>query len=253
MEGQRTDYTVDAMCTVLAVSERGYRAWRQGGTPNRTRLTDAQMLTWIRAIHEELKGAYGSPRMVRELRGHRSTASKERVERLMREHGIRARHKRRDKTTTDSKHHLPVAPNWVDRNVTPSVPNQSWTSDSTYLWTDEGWLYLAIVLDLFNREVVGWSLQPRMTADIVTDALACFRRKPAGERIHHSDRGSQYAQPTLPAHTEGIRHDLRHESQGEMLGYRINRELVPPFQKRASPGPAGGHTRSDDGGELRIH
>ena len=195
MEVQRTDYTVDEMCTVLAVSESGYRAWRQGGTPNRTRLTDAQMLTWIRAIHEELKGAYGSPRMVRELRGRGIPASKERVERLMREHGIRARHKRRYKTTTDSKHNLPVAPNWLDRNFTPSVPNQIWTSDITYLWTDEGWLYLAIVLDLFNREVVGWSLQPRMTADIVTDALtmAWFRRKPAGGLIHHSDRGSQYA------------------------------------------------------------
>mgnify|MGYP002813325551 CR=1 FL=1 len=94
MEVQRTDYTVDEMGKVLAVSESGDRAWRQGGTPNRTRLTDAQMLTWIRAIDEELKGAYGSPRMVRELRGRGIPASKERVERLMRQHGIRARHKR---------------------------------------------------------------------------------------------------------------------------------------------------------------
>ena len=106
MEVQRTDYTLDEMCGVLAVSESGYRAWKQGGTPDRTRLTDAQMLTWIRAIHEELKGAYGSPRMVRELRGRGFPASKERVERLMREHGIRARHKRRYKVTTDSKHNL---------------------------------------------------------------------------------------------------------------------------------------------------
>ena len=195
MEVQRTDYTVDEMCKVLAVSESGYRAWRQGGTPNRTRLTDAQMLTWIRAIHEELKGAYGSPRMVRELRGRGIPASKERVERLMRQHGIRARHKRRYKVTTDSTHHLPVAANLLNRDFTPSAPNQTWTSDITYLWTDEGWLYLAIVLDLFNREVVGWSLKPRMTADIVTEALtmAWFRRKPAVGLMHHSDRGSQYA------------------------------------------------------------
>ncbi len=104
------------------------------------------------------------------------------------------RHKRRYKATTDSNHSLP-APNLLDRNFTPAAPNRVWTSDITYIWTDEGWLYLAVVLDLFNREVVGWSITPRMTADIVTDALtmAWFRRKPAPGVLHHSDRGSQYA------------------------------------------------------------
>lgn len=117
----------------------------------------------------------------------------------MREHGIYARHKRRYKrrykVTTDSRHGLPVAQNLLDRNFTSTAPNQVWTSDITYLWTNEGWLYPAIVLDLFNREVVGWSLKPRMTADIVTDALtmAWFRRKPAPGLMHHFDRGSQYA------------------------------------------------------------
>ena len=183
------------MCVVLDVSVSGYRAWKRGGKPERKRLTDNQMLAVIRAIHAEIKGAYGSPRMVRELRLRGFTAGKERVERLMRENGIRARHKRRYKVTTDSKHGLPVAENLLDRNFTPAAPNQVWTSDITYLWTDEGWLYLAIVLDLFNREVIGWSLKPRMTADIVTDALtmAWFRRQPAAGLMHHSDRGSQYA------------------------------------------------------------
>jgi putative transposase len=195
IEVQREVYTLDEMCRVLAVSERDYRAWTRGGTPDRMRLTDAQLLALIRAIHAALKGAYGSPRMVRELRGRGVPASKERVERLMREHGIHARHKRRYQVTTDSTHHLPVAANILNRDFTPSAPNQTWTSDITYLWTDEGWLYLAIVLDLFNREVVGWSLQPRMTADIVTDALtmAWCRRKPAVGLMHHSDRGSRYA------------------------------------------------------------
>jgi transposase InsO family protein len=109
----------------------GYRAWKQGGTSDRTRLTDAQMLVLIRAIHEELKGAYCSPRMVRELRGRGVPASQERVERLMREHGIRARHKRRYKVTTDSKHNLPVAANLLNRDFTPSAPDQTWTSDIT--------------------------------------------------------------------------------------------------------------------------
>ena len=188
-------YPLVEMCEVLDVSISAYRAWKRGGQPDRKRLTDAQMLALIRAIHAEIKGAYGSPRMLRELRARGFPAGRERVERLMRENGIRARHKRRYKVTTDSTHGLPVADNLLDRNFTPTAPNQVWTSDITYLWTDEGWLYLAIVLDLFNREVVGWSLKPRMTADIVTDALtmAWFRRRPAPGLLHHSDRGSQYA------------------------------------------------------------
>lgn len=195
IDTQRAHYALSEMCPVLEISISGYRAWKRGGFADRCRLTDAQMLALIRAIHDELKAAYGSPRMVRELRARGFSASKVRVERLMRENGIRARHKRRFKVTTDSKHTLPVAPNLLDRNFAPAAPNQVWTSDITYLWTDEGWLYLAIVLDLFNREVVGWSLKPRMTADIVTDALtmAWFRRKPAPSVMHHSDRGSQYA------------------------------------------------------------
>jgi putative transposase len=109
--------------------------------------------------------------MVRELREQGFPASKERVERLMRENGILARHKRRFKATTDPKHSLPVTPNLLTRNFAPKAPNQVWTADMTYIWTDEGWLCLALVLDLFNREVVGCSVKPRMTADIVIDAL----------------------------------------------------------------------------------
>jgi transposase InsO family protein len=201
---QGKSFPLTEMCDVLKVSVSGYQAWKRGGRPDRKRLTDLQMLALIRAIHAKIRGAYGSPRMVRELRTRGFPASKGRVERLMRENGIHARHKRRYKVTTDSTHGLPVADNLLDRNFTPTAPNQVWTSDITYLWTDEGWLspkgtsfgaYLAIVLDLFNREVVGWSLKPRMTADIVTDALtmAWFRKHPAPGLLHHSDRGSQYA------------------------------------------------------------
>jgi len=195
MDAQKKNYALSEMCAVLDVSISGYRAWKRGGSPDRKQLTDVQMLAVIGSIHAELKGAYGSPRMMRELRQRGFSAGKERVERLMRENGLRARHKRRYRVTTDSKHGLPVAANLLDRNFTPSAPNQVWTSDITYLWTDEGWLYLAIVLDLFNREVIGWSLKPRMATDIVTDALtmAWFRRRPESGVMHHSDRGSQYA------------------------------------------------------------
>jgi putative transposase len=195
IESQHKDYPLSALCAVLSVSQNGYRAWKRGGTPERRGLTDVQVLTLMHSIHAEVKGAYGSPRMTKELRARGFPVSKERIERLMRENGIRARHKRRYRVTTDSKHKLPVAANLLERNFSPSAPNQVFTSDITYIWTHEGWLYLAIVLDLFNREVVGWSIKPRMTSDLVIDALtmAWFRRKPQPGAMHHSDRGSQYA------------------------------------------------------------
>jgi putative transposase len=201
IDAHRKEFELVEMCDALAVSASGYRSWKRGGTPERKRLTEAQMLALIRAIHAELKGAYGSPRIMKALRDRGFPASKERVERLMRENGIRARHKRRFKATTDSKHSLPVAPNLLERDFTPAAPNRVWTADMTYIWTDEGWLYLAVVIDLFNREVVGWSIKPRMTSDIVIDALtmAKFRRKPAPGLIHHSDRGSQYASHAFQA------------------------------------------------------
>ena len=146
----------------------------------------------------------------------------------MRLHGIRARHKRRYRVTTDSKHGLPVASNLLDRNFEPKAPNQVWTADITYLWTDEGWLYLAIVLDLFNREVIGWSLKPRMTTDLVTDALtmAWFRRRPPAGVMHHSDRGSQYASRRVSEQAGRVRHDLFDEPQGKLLGQLADGKLV---------------------------
>ena len=188
-------------CRALGVSESGFKAWRRGGTRQAQRLNDTQLLRHMRTIQVEAKGAYGSPRMHKELceRGHR--VGKQRVERIMRENGIRARHKRRWRATTDSKHTLPVAPNLLDRDFSPARPNQCWGADITYIWTDQGWLYLAVVLDFFNREIVGWSLQEQLTAELVIDALtmACFRRKPAPGLIHHSDRGVQYASAAFQA------------------------------------------------------
>ena len=201
IENERERFPLPVMCEVLSVSVSGYRAWKRGGQPGRKRLTDAQMVALIEAISQETRNAYGSPRMTMELRARSFSASRARVCRLMRENGIRARHKRRYQATTDSAHALPVAKNLLDRDFTPGAPNKVWTADMTYLWTDEGWLYLAVVIDLFNREVVGWSIKPRMTPDIVLDALtmAWFRRKPAPGLMHHSDRGSQYASHAFQA------------------------------------------------------
>jgi transposase InsO family protein len=201
IDAQRRDYPLPEMCKVLSVSIGGYRAWRGDGKPDRNRLTDPQAVVLIKSVHAQVKAAYGSRRIHRELQGRGHHIGLHRVEWLMREHGIRARHKQRFKATTDSKHSLPVAANLLERNFTSEAPNRIWTGDITYIPTDEGWLYLAVVLDLFNREIVGWSIKPRMTADIVTEALAMawFRRKPDVGVIFHSDRGSQYAGQAMTA------------------------------------------------------
>lgn len=194
-DAQRRDYPLPDMCEVLAVSISGYRAWKHGSKPDRTRLTNPQAIALMGSIHAEVKGAYGSRRMHRELhdRGHR--IGLRRVERLMRENGSRACHTKRFKATTESKRLMPIAPKLLARDVTPEAPNRERTGDITYTHTAQGWLYMAIALDLFNREIIGWSIRPRITADIVTDALtmAVFRRKPGAGVIFHSDRGSQYA------------------------------------------------------------
>jgi len=195
IQTHRRWYPLALLCALLEVSVSGFRAWLRGGSPERKRPTDTQVVTLMRAIHAEVKAAYGSPRMLRELRERGFPVGKARVERLMREHDIRARHKRRYKATTDSRHGLPVAENLVQRQFVPEAPNRLWSADLTYIRTDEGWLYLAVVLDLFNREVVGWAIKDRMSADLVSDALrmAWFRRRPPPGVVHHSDRGSQYA------------------------------------------------------------
>ena len=186
-------YPVQALCRSLQVSDSGFAAWQRSEGPKKW-LSDSKLLKLIRQIHEQTKAAYGSPRIYLELKGRGIPASKGRVERLMREHGLRGRHKRRFKATMNSKHTLPVAPNLLEQNFETARPDQTWTADITYCATDEGWLYLAIVLDLYTRQIVGWAMRERMTKDLVIDALrmAWFRRRPPPGLIHHSDRGSQY-------------------------------------------------------------
>ncbi len=193
IEQNRGSYPVQGLCAALQVSDSGFARWQRGEGPQRW-LSDRQLLAHIREVHEETKAAYGSPRIYQELKGRGIPVSQGRVERLMRENGLRGRHKRRFKATTDSKHSLPVAPNRLDQNFETERPDQVWTADITYIATGEGWLYLAIVLDLYTRQIVGWAMRERMTKELVIDALrmAWFRRRPLPGLIHHSDRGSQY-------------------------------------------------------------
>jgi putative transposase len=194
----RKQYPVSIACEVLEVSASGYFTWarqhkaKRPGPPGR--YTDEALLAHMRAIHAEVKQEYGWPRMHKELVARGVRVGKERVRRLMHQHGIRAKTKRKFVVTTDSKHNLPVAPDLVQRKFNPEAPNQLWSGDITYIATDEGWVYLAAVIDLFSRQVVGWSMKDHMQTSLVKDALtmARFRRRPATELIFHSDRGSQY-------------------------------------------------------------
>jgi transposase InsO family protein len=205
-------WPITLMCEVLEVSPSGYFSWEAAGRrpapgPSRSHSNEA-LLAHIRAIHEQLRGEYGWPRMHKELLVRGLRVGKERVRQLMQRHGIRAKGRKKFVVTTDSKHHLPVAPDLVQRRFTPAAPNLVWSGDITYLPTDEGWLYLAAVLDLHSRQVVGWSLQPHMQTALVKDALlmACFRRRPTPGLIFHSDRGSQ------PAFNESSQHCVSRQS-----------------------------------------
>ena len=194
----RKQYPVSIACEVLEVSASGYFTWVRPHKAKRTgapgRYSDEALLVHMRAIHAEVKQEYGWPRMHKELLARGIRVGKERVRRLMHQHGIRAKTKRKFVLTTDSKHNLPVAPDLVQRKFNPEAPNQLWSGDITYIATDEGWVYLAAVIDLFSRQVVGWSMKDHMQTSLVKDALtmARIRRRPAAGLIFHSDRGSQY-------------------------------------------------------------
>jgi putative transposase len=195
IEDRRGDYPVRAMCEVLDVSPAGYYAWRTRPESRRS-AANRDLLGDIRRVHRENRGCYGSPRIHIELEAEGRGASRGRIERLMRRHGIRAIMSRpRRVRTTDSRHDLPIAPNLVDRNFSAAVPNQTWLADITYIETDQGWLYLAAVMDLYSRKIVGWAMRDHLRTELPLAALtmAIQARKPAPGLMHHSDRGVQYA------------------------------------------------------------
>ena len=193
-------WPISVQCRVLVVSVSGYHEHLSRGVQiaQRRHLSDEALLVHISAVYAENRGAYGWPRIWRELGDRGIRVGKQRVQRLMRKHGIQARGKRRFRVvTSDSKHDLPIAPNVLDRNFNVASPNQVWVGDLTYIPTAEGWLFLAVVIDLFSRKVVGWSMRSDMQRALVLDALdmAWFGRNPGRQKglIFHSDRGSQYA------------------------------------------------------------
>jgi transposase InsO family protein len=187
-------YPIRLMCRALAVSAGGYYAWK-GRPESRRARHNRILLSEIRGVHRESRETYGSPSIWDALvkRGHR--VSENRVARLMRAEGIRAKTMKQWRVTTQSNHRMPVAANVLDRQFSVTRPNRVWAGDITYVWTTEGWLYLAVVLDLYSRTVIGWALEARLTGDLTQQALtmAIRRRTPNAGLLHHSDRGSQYA------------------------------------------------------------
>lgn len=189
----KKQFPVHRLCNVLGVSESGFFAWKHRGASQR-QLDDMVLLAHIRSQFALSHGTYGSPRMHVELYEDGVSVGRHRVARLMRDNGIIALQKRRYKKTTDSDHGGLVAPNLLDQDFACDGPDQKWGVDISYVWTREGWLYLAIVLDLYSRRIVGWETSDRLKKDLAITALkrAIATRQPPRNLIHHSDRGSQY-------------------------------------------------------------
>lgn len=197
VETYRGEFAVVTMCRVLMVSKAGYYAWRKR-PPSARAIENEQLVLAIRVVHAESDRSYGSPRMQEELVGLGHPCGENRVARLMRADGLRVKQKRRFRVTTQSAHQAPIAPNTLNRQFAVAAVagiNRVWVSDITYLWTRAGWLYLAIVLDLGSRRIVGWAMRHTLERQLALDALsmALAHRQPGVGLLHHADRGVQYA------------------------------------------------------------
>jgi putative transposase len=192
MKGQ---HTIGALCAALAVSRSGYHAWEQAA-PSLRQQADTALLADIRALHARHRARYGAPRIQQALQQRGQSHGTKRIARLMRAEGLRGRCARSYvPRTTDSRHDQPIAPNRLAEAPAPRGPNQIWGSDLTYVQTREGWLYVAVILDLWSRRVIGWSASASLAASTVLAALrmALTHRQPPAGLLHHSDRGVQYA------------------------------------------------------------
>lgn len=187
-------YPIKVLCEVMRVSRSGYYAWLTREESVRKK-EYRRLVPLVRELHRQSYGTYGTRRIADDLREHGVVCGRARARTLMALAGVTVRRKRRFKATTDSYHELPVAPNLLERDFSAEAPDRVWAGDITYVWTREGWLYLAVVIDLFSRMVVGWSVGECITRRLVMDALSMGvgRRRPASGLIHHSDRGVQYA------------------------------------------------------------
>jgi putative transposase len=201
MKNLASDYPIHELAWALEVSRSGYYRWLKG-TESKRAGAARELTVRIRQIHEQSQKRYGSPRVFHQLRRQGVQTSENRVARLMKAAGLKARPKRPFRPrTTDSRHPNPIAPNRLKEAEPPTAPNQIWVADITYIWTQAGWIYLAAIMDLFSRRIVGWALSQTMETILVKEALerAQKERRPPPGLLHHSDRGSQYASHTFRA------------------------------------------------------
>ncbi len=194
IEAEKDSFPLTLMSRQLGVSRSGYYVWKKR-SPSQRQKENEELVAVIKQTHEASRGTYGSPRVLEELKEQGIRVGRNRVARLMQEHGITGQAPKRFRRTTDSKHNLPVAGNVLDRQFNADGPDKVWATDITYIRTWEGWLYLAVVIDLFSRRVVGWSMATHLRTGLVLSALqmALGRRLPNSGMLHHSDQGSQYA------------------------------------------------------------
>ena len=188
------------LCRLLQVSVSGFYAWRNRG-PSQRQLDDMVLLAHVRAAFRRSRESYGAERVHHELAENGIEVGRHRVARLMRGNGLSPKRKQKFKKTTDSQHNKAVASNLLDQNFSAEAPNEKWAADISYIWTAQGWLYLAVMLDLYSRRVIGWAVGARMTGDLPLRALnrAIGLRQPGASVIHHSDRGSQYCSDAYQA------------------------------------------------------
>ena len=189
-------YPITVLCAVMEVSRSGFYDYlHRLNTDNPADAYHSALKTRVKAIFNQSRGSYGSRRVLKKLQSEGYRIGRYKVRRLMRDLDLRVKRRRRYKVTTDSRHRYPVAANVLDRNFDVAAANQVWAADITYVWTLEGWLYLAVVMDLYSRQIVGWAMDKRMKNQLTLDALsmAYWRRKPPKGLVHHSDRGRQYA------------------------------------------------------------
>jgi putative transposase len=193
IQAESANHTVQVLCQTLDISRSTYYA-HCNEKPTTSATEDAVLLIEIKAIHESSKRRYGNRRVWQQLVKSRPGLGRRRVARLMRKHGLRAKHLRRFRVTTDSRHDNPIEPNLLAREFTADAPNSKWVGDITSIWTRSGWLYLAVILDLYSRRVVGWAMSTRIKKELALSALsmALGQRRPEAGILHHTDRGSQY-------------------------------------------------------------
>jgi hypothetical protein len=241
------------MCRILGISESGYHAWRKR-PPSRRAQANARLEVEIKAAHERTRQTYGPERLQADLADNGILVGIHRIKRIRSKLGLRCRQKRKFKATTDSKHNLPVAPNLLDRQFAVTAPNKAWVTDITYIATDEGWLYLAGIKDLFNGELVGYALDARMTQQLVMRPLSGSSRQAAWQGVAPPLGSRQpVLRPCLPEAPAAVRYASLDESQGQLLGQRTDGKLLGFPENRIGASLSLRDPRAGQARDHRIH